>query len=169
MFDIPGPRADLIHIHASAEEFGRLYQARLSIHATPIAFAAALDALSPRAPIRWEGQARGREQGVHRLDGSCDAAAGRGQSRRDHGMAARQCSARYDPLQRRRQLCLVDSSLLSVPALRKPYRADLRLDGLWRAGGGGDAAAASREPGVVDQRRRRFSDERSGIRDRGSI
>jgi acetolactate synthase-1/2/3 large subunit len=57
LFEIPGPRADLIHIHASAEEFGRLYQARLFIHATPIAFAAALDALRPRAPIRWQGLA----------------------------------------------------------------------------------------------------------------
>ena len=58
LFEIPGPRANLVHIHASAEEFGRLYQARLSIHATPIAFAAALDALSPRAPIRWGAQTR---------------------------------------------------------------------------------------------------------------
>jgi acetolactate synthase I/II/III large subunit len=58
LFEIPGPRADLVHIHASAEEFGRLYQARLSIHATPIAFAAALDALSPRAPVRWGAQTK---------------------------------------------------------------------------------------------------------------
>ncbi|WP_158815607.1 thiamine pyrophosphate-binding protein [Methylocapsa sp. S129] len=56
LFEIPGPRADLVHIHASAEEFGRLYQARLSIHATPIGFATALEALNPRAPIRWGGQ-----------------------------------------------------------------------------------------------------------------
>ncbi len=53
LFDIPGPAADLVHIHASAEEFGRLYQARLSIHATPVAFAAALDAFAPREPVRW--------------------------------------------------------------------------------------------------------------------
>jgi acetolactate synthase I/II/III large subunit len=58
LFEIPGPRADLVHIHASAEEFGRLYQARLSIHATPIAFADALDALSPRAPVRWGAQTK---------------------------------------------------------------------------------------------------------------
>jgi acetolactate synthase-1/2/3 large subunit len=58
LFDIPGPRADLVHIHPSAEEFGRLYQARLSIHASPIAFAEALDALHPRGPIRWEGLAK---------------------------------------------------------------------------------------------------------------
>jgi acetolactate synthase-1/2/3 large subunit len=57
LFEIPGPCADLVHIHASAEEFGRLYQARLAIHATPIAFAAALDALTPQAPVCWSGQA----------------------------------------------------------------------------------------------------------------
>ena len=61
LFEIPGPRADLVHIHASAEEFGRLYQARLPIHATPIAFAAALDTLEPRAPVRW---ARADERGA---------------------------------------------------------------------------------------------------------
>ena len=58
LFEIPDPRADLIHIHASAEEFGRLYHARLAIHATPIGFAAALDALAPRAPNRWSAQTK---------------------------------------------------------------------------------------------------------------
>jgi acetolactate synthase I/II/III large subunit len=58
LFEIPSPRADLIHIHASAEELGRLYQARLAIHATPIAFAAALDTLAPRGPNRWSAQTR---------------------------------------------------------------------------------------------------------------
>ena len=58
LFDIPHPRADLVHIHASAEEFGRLYQARLSIHATPIGFASALDALAPRAPVAWGEETR---------------------------------------------------------------------------------------------------------------
>ena len=58
LFKIPDPRVDLIHIHPSAEEFGRLYQARLAIHATPIGFAAALDALAPRAPNRWSAQTR---------------------------------------------------------------------------------------------------------------
>jgi acetolactate synthase-1/2/3 large subunit len=62
LFEIPGPRADLVHIHASAEEFGRLYQARLSIHATPVAFAAALDALKPRATPRWAAQTKEAHQ-----------------------------------------------------------------------------------------------------------
>jgi len=53
LFDIPQSQATLVHIHASAQEFGRLYQARLSIHATPIGFATALDGLAPRAPIKW--------------------------------------------------------------------------------------------------------------------
>ena len=58
LFEIPGPRADLVHVHSSAEELGRLYQARLPIHATPIAFAAALDTLKPRAPLRWAAQTK---------------------------------------------------------------------------------------------------------------
>jgi acetolactate synthase I/II/III large subunit len=58
LFDIPRPRANLVHIHPSAEEFGRLYQARMSIHATPNGFASALDALAPRAPIPWSEQTR---------------------------------------------------------------------------------------------------------------
>src|SRR5579863_4279943 len=58
LFEIPRPRADLVHIHASAEEFGRLYQARLSIHATPNAFASALDALTPRASVARGGETR---------------------------------------------------------------------------------------------------------------
>jgi acetolactate synthase I/II/III large subunit len=56
LFEIPRPRAALVHIHSSAEELGRLYQARLAIHATPIAFAAALDALKPRGPNVWSAQ-----------------------------------------------------------------------------------------------------------------
>ena len=59
LFDIPGPRTtNLVHVNASAEEFGRLYQARLSIHATPNAFAAALDGLAPRTPNAWREQTR---------------------------------------------------------------------------------------------------------------
>jgi acetolactate synthase I/II/III large subunit len=57
LFDMPRPRADLVHIHPAAEEFGRLYQAALSIHASPIGFAQALDRLAPSAPAAWSGQA----------------------------------------------------------------------------------------------------------------
>jgi acetolactate synthase I/II/III large subunit len=58
LFDVPRPDADLVHIHPSAEEFGRLYQAALSIHASPIGFARALDDLSPEAPPVWRDEAK---------------------------------------------------------------------------------------------------------------
>ncbi len=45
LFDIPSPRQRLIHIHAGAEELGRVYQPALAIHASPGAFAAAAAAL----------------------------------------------------------------------------------------------------------------------------
>ena len=57
LFETPRPGADLIHIHADSQEFGRLYQAALSIHASPIGFARALDALLPSAPPGWSGEA----------------------------------------------------------------------------------------------------------------
>ena len=43
------------------------------------------------------------------------------------------------------------------------------LDGLWRAGRGGDEAALSGAHGGLHCRRRRFPDERAGIRDRRAI
>src|SRR5262249_58999647 len=47
LFDIPGPKQTLVHVHPGAEELGRVYSPALAIHATPSAFAAALDGLAP--------------------------------------------------------------------------------------------------------------------------
>ena len=58
LFDIPRPKVGLVHIHPAAEEFGRLYQAALSIHASPIGFARALDELRPATPPPWAGEER---------------------------------------------------------------------------------------------------------------
>jgi acetolactate synthase-1/2/3 large subunit len=58
LLDIPQPSAELVHIHPAAEEFGRLYQASLSIHASPIGIAKALDDLSPTAPPVWRDEAK---------------------------------------------------------------------------------------------------------------
>jgi len=41
------PRQTLIHVHADSGELGRVYRPSLAIHATPRAFAAALDRLAP--------------------------------------------------------------------------------------------------------------------------
>jgi acetolactate synthase-1/2/3 large subunit len=51
LFDIPRPQMAFVHVHPGAEELGRVYSAHLPIHATPTAFAAALDRLElPSAP-----------------------------------------------------------------------------------------------------------------------
>jgi acetolactate synthase-1/2/3 large subunit len=45
LLDIPGPQVALVHVHPGAEELGRVYSPHLAIHATPTAFAAALNHL----------------------------------------------------------------------------------------------------------------------------
>ncbi len=53
LLDIPRPRQTLVHVHAGAEELGRVYQADLPINAGARAFAAALDGLEPVDGTRW--------------------------------------------------------------------------------------------------------------------
>jgi acetolactate synthase-1/2/3 large subunit len=48
LFDIPVPQMKLVHAYPGAEEIGRVYRPHLGIHATPQAFAAALDNLKPQ-------------------------------------------------------------------------------------------------------------------------
>jgi len=52
LFDIPRPQIPFVHVHPGAEELGRVYSPHLAIHATPTAFAAALEDLQfTRAPV----------------------------------------------------------------------------------------------------------------------
>jgi acetolactate synthase I/II/III large subunit len=53
LLDIPRPKQTLIHVHASAEEHGRVYQAALPIHATPRTFAEALSTVEPLDGAAW--------------------------------------------------------------------------------------------------------------------
>ncbi len=53
LLDIPRPRQTLIHVHASAEELGRVYQADLPINAGPRAFADALSKVQPVDGAGW--------------------------------------------------------------------------------------------------------------------
>ncbi|GAB1386384.1 thiamine pyrophosphate-binding protein [Melaminivora sp.] len=46
---IPSPAQPLVHVHADADELGRLYRPALAIHASPDAMAAALAGLVPEA------------------------------------------------------------------------------------------------------------------------
>jgi acetolactate synthase I/II/III large subunit len=58
LFGIPVPRQKLVHIHADAEEIGRIYHPSLGIVATPPAFCAALEGLQPPNAILWSGETR---------------------------------------------------------------------------------------------------------------
>ena len=49
LFDIPKAKQKLIHIHAGAEELGRIYVPDLAINATPDAF---LDEVNKLEPLR---------------------------------------------------------------------------------------------------------------------
>ncbi len=53
LFEIPGVRQTLVHVHPGAEELGRVYHPRLAIHAAPSAFCAALEGLQPPDDIVW--------------------------------------------------------------------------------------------------------------------
>jgi len=53
LFDIPGPRTTLVHVHPGAEELGRVYKPHLAINASPTAFAASLEGLQPPNEIKW--------------------------------------------------------------------------------------------------------------------
>ena len=53
LLQAPRPRQKLVHVHASAEELNRVYQADLAINATMNVFAAALETLAPPPQPPW--------------------------------------------------------------------------------------------------------------------
>ena len=53
LFAIPNPGQPMVHVHADADEIGRLYRPAQAIHATPQAMAAALAGLRPASAPRW--------------------------------------------------------------------------------------------------------------------
>ena len=57
LLDIPVPKQTLVHVCADDGEFGKLYRAAQSVHASPQAFAEAVATLPPLAAPAWHGQA----------------------------------------------------------------------------------------------------------------
>src|SRR5215475_1525287 len=57
LLDVPVPKQTLIHVHAGAEELGRVYQPALAINAGMAQFAVAARALAPVDASRWAGAA----------------------------------------------------------------------------------------------------------------
>jgi len=56
LLDAPKPRMDFVHVYPDAEEFGRVYAPTLAIHASPKAFAQALDRLEAPRNIAWRAE-----------------------------------------------------------------------------------------------------------------
>src|SRR5271157_6099786 len=56
LLEIPTPRQKLVHVHADANEIGRVYHPTLGIVATPNAFAAAAEELQPPADVVWAAE-----------------------------------------------------------------------------------------------------------------
>lgn len=54
LIDIPVPTQELVHIHAGAEELGRVYHATLPINATVSGFLSQAAGLAPTTPLAWE-------------------------------------------------------------------------------------------------------------------
>ncbi|UEM18635.1 thiamine pyrophosphate-binding protein [Skermanella mucosa] len=57
LIDLPETRQTLVHVHASAEELGRVFRPDLPIQSGPAAFAAALARLEPVKSDRWRAWA----------------------------------------------------------------------------------------------------------------
>jgi len=58
LIEAPEPKQKLVHVHASAEELGRVYRPTLAINATPNGFAAQLEVVHPPVSIPWVAETR---------------------------------------------------------------------------------------------------------------
>jgi len=54
LLEVPRPKQTLVHMHASAEELNRVYQADLAIHASMNAAARSLEVLTAPVSVSWE-------------------------------------------------------------------------------------------------------------------
>ena len=171
LLDAPLPAQSLVHVHASAEELGRVYQAQLMINAGMQQFASRLAMMMPIEEPPWResvGPGEGRLRGVA-------AAAGGVRARR---AAARPVGGGADPRargarrrdhhERRRQLLRLGPPVLALHGDADATRAHRRFDGLRRAGGD---RREDRRAGALRRllrRRRRLPDDRPGTRHRRS-
>ncbi len=56
LLEVPRPKQTLVHMHSSAEELNRVYQADLAIHVSMAAAARSLEVLTAPISVAWEGQ-----------------------------------------------------------------------------------------------------------------
>ena len=125
------PKQQLIHVHASADELGRVYQPDLPINAGPRAFAAALAKTAPVDGSAWRGW-RDDARKAYEAWQVAPRTPGALQMGEVIAHFAPRPAPGCDHRQRRRQLRHLGPSLLPLPAVRDPACANIRVDGLWR-------------------------------------
>ncbi len=129
LFDLPVPAQKLVHVHAGAEELGRVYQATLPINSGMAHFAAAAKAMKPVDGTRWKAEtATAHAEYLDNIKpGPLPGAVNMG---RGHRLAEQAAARRRHRHQRRRQLRRLPASLLPVSRLQDPACADQRRHGL---------------------------------------
>ena len=164
----PRPAQRLVHVHAGADELGRVYQGELLINSGMPQIAAALAAMKPVDAARWREWTRAANADYREWTARRENP-GRVQMWDVVDWLKRHLPGGRDPHQRRRQLLGLGAPLLPAPEVPHPARPDLGRDGLRRAGRrrGQDRRAGPDGPRVL--RRRRLPDERPGDRDRGAV
>ena len=161
----------LVHVHPGAEELGRVYHpaSRHQRRADRVLLGAGRLAAAERDS---PGKARATVAHADYLawSGEGDAAAGRGQSRRDHGLAARESAGRRHHHATAPAISPAGSIASTASANTAPRSAPTSGSmGYGFPAALGDEDAVSRSHGGLHCRRRRFPDDRAGFRDRRSI
>ena len=164
---VPRPAQRLVHLHAGAEELGRVYAADLLLQCSLSMAGQALATLEPPpGALPWQDWAAAAHADYEANQiapavAPLDMAAGR-------EVRAAPGAARHGLHQRRGQLQRLAAPLhaLRRPAAPWPHPAgaDLGRDGLRRAGRRGSVAAVSRAHRGERRRRRRLPDDRPGTR-----
>ena len=149
LFDLPVPKQKLVHVHAGAEELGRVYQATLPINSGMANFAAAARAMKPVDGKRWKAGVAEAAHAEYLDNIKPGPLPGAVQHGRGHRLAEQAPARRCHRHQRRRQLRRLPAPLLPVSRLQDPARADQRRHGLRRAGGGGRQDRPARSHGGV--------------------
>ena len=135
LLEAPLPRQTLIHVHAGAEELGRVYRPALRDQLRLCRSSSMrLDKLVFRE-CRLERQNRRRPQGIPGMDRAAADARARC-STASHPLALGQAARGRDRHQRRGQLRRLAAPPFPLQGLPHAARLDQRLDGLRLSGGG---------------------------------
>jgi hypothetical protein len=163
---VPKPAQKLVHIHADANELGRVYQADLAINAGVGHAAAMLKSLPPPQDAVWAAWTASAHADYEAFTAVPAAAAD--YQGVDMGPVINAAGRRH-PLQRRRELQRRAAPLLALPARPHATRADLRRDGLrFSCRDRGQAAAPGTGRGLPG-RRRLFPDVSAGTGHRDAV